>query len=86
MKIQADGLTDYVAKVFAAAGCSNAESRRIAENLIDANLTGHDSHGVIRVPRYLKWLGEEKLLPDRNLSVVSESDGLLILDGHFGFG
>ena len=82
MHIQADGLTDYICQIFTAAGCSPAESRRIAENLVDANLTGHDSHGVIRTPRYLKWLTEEKLLPDRDISVVSESDGLIILDGN----
>lgn len=86
MHIQADGLTDYICEIFTAAGCSPAESRRIAENLVDANLTGHDSHGVIRTPRYLKWLTEEKLLPDRDISVVSESDGLVILDGNYGFG
>ncbi|MEM8744470.1 MAG: malate/lactate/ureidoglycolate dehydrogenase [Pseudomonadota bacterium] len=86
MQIQADGLTDYIGEIFSAAGCSTAESRRIAENLVDANLTGHDSHGVIRTPRYLKWLAEEKLLPDRDISVVSESDNLVILDGNYGFG
>lgn len=86
MHIQADGLTEYICQIFVAAGCSPAESGRIAENLVDANLTGHDSHGVIRTPRYLKWLAEKKLLPDRDITVVSESDNLLILDGNFGFG
>lgn len=86
MLIQADGLTGYICQIFIAAGCSAAESRRIAENLVDANLTGHDSHGVIRTPRYLKWLAEKKLLPDRDISIVSESDNLLIVDGNYGFG
>src|SRR5690606_25638450 len=48
--------------------------------------TGHDSHGVIRVPRYLAWLEAENLYADRELSVVSDSGSLLIVDGNFGFG
>ncbi len=86
MLIQADTLTDYIRKIFVASGCSDAESARISGNLVDANLNGHDSHGVIRTPRYLQWLREEKLLPDRDLSTVSESGSLLILDGNYGFG
>jgi uncharacterized oxidoreductase len=86
MIIQAETLCDFIRDIFAAAGCSDAESGRIAANLVDANLTGHDSHGVIRTPRYLVWLREGKLLPDQDITVVSESDALLILDGNFGYG
>ena len=86
MLIQADILSGFVRDIFLAAGCSDGESRRIADNLVDANLTGHDSHGVVRTARYLTWLKEGKLLPDRDISVVSDSGSLLILDGNFGYG
>ena len=36
----------------------------MAEHLIQANLTGHDSHGVIRTPIYVRWLKEGKVLAD----------------------
>ena len=45
--IAADRLTNVVAAVFRHAGCDDVESLRVADNLVTANLTGHDSHGVI---------------------------------------
>lgn len=86
MHIQAETLCDFVRDIFVAAGCTDDESDRIAKNLVEANLSGHDSHGVIRTPRYLTWLREGKLLPGQDITVVSESDALLILDGNFGYG
>ncbi len=84
--IPADVLTGFLTETFTHAGCSPAESGRIAWNLVEANLTGHDSHGVIRVPRYLGWLKEGNLIADRELSVVADHGPLMVLDGNFGFG
>lgn len=84
--IPADDLTTYVSAIFAGAGCSATESARIAVNLVDANLTGHDSHGVIRTPRYVQWLSEGKLLAGREITEVSDSGAMLVLDGNYGFG
>lgn len=84
--IKADALAAYLGDIFSNAGCSAEEARRIGENLVDANLAGHDSHGVIRTPRYLVWLKDGKLLADQNVSVVTDNDSLLILDGNFGYG
>ena len=52
--IKAGPLADLVRDAFAKAGCSPAEAERIGKYLVSANLTGHDSHGVGRVPRYLQ--------------------------------
>ncbi len=49
-------LQAFIADIFAKAGTSREEGGRIAHHLIGANLAGHDSHGVIRVPRYVLWL------------------------------
>lgn len=84
--IKADVLSAFLARIFTSAGCSGEEAMRIGQNLVDANLTGHDSHGVIRTPRYLVWLKDGKLLADQNVSVVSDSGPLLILDGNYGYG
>ena len=54
--IAADRLTNVVAAVFRHAGCDDVESLRVADNLVTANLTGHDSHGVIRTLRYVDWM------------------------------
>jgi|TARA_B100000686_G_scaffold233555_1_gene241240 hypothetical protein len=42
-------LKQYTQTIFAAAGCSKTEAARVAECLVEANLVGHDSHGVIRI-------------------------------------
>ncbi|MGD9867185.1 MAG: malate/lactate/ureidoglycolate dehydrogenase [Hyphomicrobiales bacterium] len=86
VSIRAPVLEDFIRDIFAAAGCSEAEARRVAVNLVDANLNGHDSHGVIRTPRYVIWLKEGKLLPDREISVIQDSGGLLVVDGNYGLG
>ena len=86
MKISADKLTSLVAEIFAAAGCSPAEAARIGDYLVRANLTGHDSHGVIRVPRYLIWLEDGTLQAGQSVEVLTESDSMALLDGKHGFG
>jgi uncharacterized oxidoreductase len=53
VKLEAGVLQDFVRDVFIGAGCSSAEGTRISESLVSANLVGHDSHGVVRVPRYV---------------------------------
>ena len=50
--IKAKALEAFVADIFASAGCSTDEGGRIGRYLVSANLSGHDSHGVVRVPRY----------------------------------
>ncbi len=86
MIIAYERLVQLVADIFAAAGCEPAEFRRIAHYLVMANLVGHDSHGVIRVPAYVAWLRAGKVLANRSLAMVFENDALAIVDGQFGFG
>src|SRR5262245_56549647 len=86
MNIRADRLCGLTAAVFRAAGCEPAEADRIAAHLVEANLVGHDSHGVIRVPSYVRWLREGKVLAGRTAQVVFENEAIAVLDGQFGFG
>ncbi len=85
-RIEVRRLHDFVAATFAAAGCSAAEADAVAAGLVDANLNGHDSHGVARVPRYLGWLASGDVAAGRSCSVVSENAAMAVLDGHHGFG
>ena len=67
-------------------GCSPEEASRIAVRLSGANLRGHDSHGVIRVPRYVDYLNEGKQIAGVTAEIITESDILAVIDGKFGFG
>ena len=79
-------LQGYVAAIFTAAGTDAEEGGRIAHHLIGANLAGHDSHGVIRVPRYVLWLQNGSVVAGQTLQIVTESPSHAVVDGGFGFG
>jgi uncharacterized oxidoreductase len=84
--IKAGPLTELVGEIFAKAGCSKAEAGRIGKYLVSANLTGHDSHGVARVPRYLQWKRDGVVVADRKAKIVTETPVLAVVDGLHGFG
>lgn len=86
MNLQHDHLRELTSAIFAAAGCSPAEAQRIAAHLVEANLVGHDSHGVIRVTSYVQWLRAGKVLANQTIQVVFENEVIAVVDGQFGFG
>ena len=86
MLIHVAPLRVLVRETFVAAGCAEDEAERISLYLVNANLTGHDSHGVIRVPRYLQWMREGGVKPGQAMTVVSENEVMAVLDGNYGFG
>lgn len=67
-------------------GSGEREARLVAEQLVGANLTGHDSHGVGMLPRYVEALAEGGLRVNQQLSVVTDAGALLMLDGNAGYG
>src|ERR1041384_2041522 len=84
--IQVDKLIDFVSEVFTHSESSPEEARRIATYLTTANLTGHDSHGVIRVPVYIRWKKMGSAVPDQAIGVVVDPPSLAGIDGKFGYG
>lgn len=84
--LDASRLTAVVSEIFANVGCDRPEAERTAENLVGANLTGHDSHGVIRTLRYVNWVKDGLMKPGQPVRVVRESPVLAVLDAAGGFG
>ena len=74
------------ARIFAAAGSSAGEAALIADHLVEANLVGHDSHGVIRIKKYVDWAKAGQVLPNCHVGVVADRGAALLLDGGFGYG
>jgi len=58
----------------------------VADHLANANLAGHDSHGFIRIPQYLKAIEEGDLDPRADPEIVGEHGGIIQVDGHSTFG
>ena len=79
-------LIDLVADVFSRVGSSQEEARRVATSLVGANLAGHDSHGVIRVPRYVDWVRSGDIVPNQTIERVVDTPALAVIDGRYGFG
>lgn len=86
LAIPAAALQQLVADIFDTAGCSRTEAERIALYLVRANLAGHDSHGVVRVPRYIQLKRDGLILADQEVDVVVDTPVLTVVDGKYGFG
>ena len=67
-------------------GSSDAEAKAVADNLVEANLTGHDSHGIGMLPRYVGAVREGGLKVNAHVRTVLDAGALLRLDGGAGFG
>src|SRR5678816_1917162 len=77
----ADPLSAAVRAIVAAAGSHDGEAAQVAANLVQANLRGHDSHGVGMVPRYVDAVLEGGLAVNAHVAVRQDSGALLTLDG-----
>jgi uncharacterized oxidoreductase len=84
--IQADYLRTQLAAVFVAASSSFKEAQTVANNLVMANLSGHDSHGVGMLPRYIDAVLEGGLNPNATLKTILDTGSLLTLDAQHGYG
>lgn len=85
-RITSDELTQRVAALFVAANTTPERAHTVAANLVMANLSGHDSHGVGMAPRYIDAIAEGRLNPNASVKVNLDSGLLLALDGQGGYG
>lgn len=84
--VHPDALGRWVRELFVAAGSSAREAELAADHLVAANLTGHDSHGVGMIPRYIDSLKEGGLVVNQAPKIVLDTGALLRLDGQSGYG
>lgn len=85
-RVSAFGMTELGARVFVTAGAAPEEAHAIAANLVNSNLSGHDSHGVVRIPRYVMWENTGNLKFGQSAELVLDGDAFLLMDGNKGFG
>lgn len=84
--LQAPELQARVAAILRKAGSAAEEAEAVAANLVLANLSGHDSHGVGMVPRYIDAVLEGGLKPNTGARVTLDTGALLAIDGQRGYG
>jgi len=86
MIIAADTLTRFARDIIAASGSAAPEADEVASHLVEANLKGHDSHGVGMIPTYLRNVRDGHLKPNRHAVLVSETGPIAVFDGQMGYG
>ncbi len=79
-------LREIGTRLLAAAGATEADARVVADHLVDANLSGHDSHGIGLVPFYVRSIHSGSLHPRAHAAIEDRGGGLLSADGGRGFG
>src|SRR6476661_873908 len=84
--VGADRLTRIGAALLRAAGASQEEADAVAIGCVNANLAGHDSHGIIAVPTYIDRVKVGHIAPGAKFEIVQESPATAVIDGHWGFG
>jgi len=72
--------------ILMAAGAPEEPARAVADSLVQANLMGYDSHGVIRIPQYVRMLREGKIQPHARPRAVIDLPALAVVDGGWNFG
>jgi LDH2 family malate/lactate/ureidoglycolate dehydrogenase len=82
----ADDLRLVTEKIFVAAGAPADLAAEMGEALVGANRAGHEAHGVIRIPAYLRMIAEGKLDPKARPSILRETDTTALVDGAWTFG
>lgn len=79
-------LTTFARELFQAAGVEESDAAQMAASLVDANLRGHDSHGVMRIASYIDQIQQGRIFPTGRLEIIKESASSIVADGHWGLG
>src|SRR6202048_4475340 len=84
--VKADRLARIGAALLKAAGAAVEEADAVAIGCANANLAGHDSHGIIAIPTYIDRVKAGHIVPGARWTIVQESATTTVIDGHWGFG
>ena len=84
--IAPDRLQALATRIFAALEVPQDDAGWVAQLLVRANLRGHDSHGVIRVPQYVGSIRKGETHPRPAMRILAETPTTAILDGDLGLG
>ena len=84
--LQAEQLRTVAIAIFQAAGAPHGVAAQVAESLVESNLRGYDSHGVMRALEYVRQIKSGDLKPDAPMHIVRETSTTALVDGGWNFG
>ena len=85
-RVNAERLIDFATAVYAGAGMPEADARLVADTLVQADLWGHQSHGVLRLGWYLDRVRNKVTDPVTRPEFVADAGAIALIDGHDGVG
>ncbi len=85
-RIDPTKLTELIKSILQYAGCETDEAGVVADHLVEASMRGHDSHGIVRIMRYVQWLGTGQINANRQIHIISDLGSIVHLDGQSGMG
>ncbi len=84
--LESESLQAFATAVFEAAGADRDVAAEVGRHLVHANLSGHDSHGVLRIPQYMAQIDEGVILPGARPEVIREAPVCALVDARRGLG
>ncbi len=84
--INADKLKALSVRIFEAVGVHADVAERVSSHLVESNLAGMDSHGVMRLAGYIEWVKAGSVAPDNRVEVLQDKGATVLLDAHSTFG
>lgn len=82
----AEVLLELSAALIEAMGSPGEDALIVGRHLVEAQLAGHDSHGLIRLPQYHAHVLEGKVKPGARVEIIRETPTTALLDGHYTWG
>ena len=87
---KSDPLINIAKEIFIACKVPEDEALIVAENLVETNLLGLDSHGIIRLPQYvhaiLDGTGDGAITPGGNIAIIKQTPATALIRAHYNFG
>jgi LDH2 family malate/lactate/ureidoglycolate dehydrogenase len=85
-RIAAAALAAFAQRILRAAGIPESDAETVAQLMVEADLRGSDTHGVIRLPLYVRRLKAGGVAPRPNIRIISEKPASALVDGDNGMG
>ncbi len=85
-KLKAERIKEIGEALLIASGAPADEAATVMRHCVDANMTGHDSHGIIMIPSYIERVRVGHIVPGAPWQIVQESPTTTVVDGNWGFG
>jgi L-2-hydroxycarboxylate dehydrogenase (NAD+) len=85
-RVSVERLRAFIADAFVAAGLPDDDSRALGELIAEADLRGIDTHGVFRMPLYVRRIRAGGINPRPDIRIIEERPSTALLDGDNGMG